>query len=263
MTEVPEHLLARSAKRRQEMTGEGGDAAPASESTPATPAETSASPAPAAAAAAPIEPAPAPEPPAEPPKPWVSAATTRQKIPVWVAPVLVFLPVWFAIYWATLEPPTREATGPLAIGGEVYAAACSSCHGGTGGGGVGPQLNGGEVLLTFPDWQSQVAWIINGSPGVNGTPYGDAGRPGGQRLSAGGMPAFVGSLEAEELLAVVLYERVTHGGESIDDIAALEAAVEGLESGAVSLEFEDGMTGEDIAEIFADLDLGLEETAAE
>ena len=261
MTEVPEHLLARSAKRRQEMTGEGGDAAPASDSSPAVAESAPAAAAP-SAASAPVVPSPVPEVPPEPVKPWVEAANKRQKIPVWVAPVLVFLPVWFAIYWATLEPPTSEAEGPLAIGAEVYSAACASCHGGAGGGGVGPQLSDGEVLLTFPDWESQVAWIVNGSPAANGTPYGDANRPGGQRISAGGMPAFVDSLSSEELMAVVLYERVQHGGQEEAELAELEAAIEALEAGELEVELASGQTDADIAALFAELDLAVEETAA-
>lgn len=264
MTDIPEHLIARSAKRRQELTGEGGDTGASTDpaSAPAVTDAVSAAPA-TSAGATPVVPSPVPIPEPEPIKPWVQAAGSRQKIPVWVTPVLVFLPVWFAIYWATLEPPTRDAQGPLAVGAATYTEACSGCHGGNGGGGVGPQLNGGEVLVTFPDFESHVAWVINGSPAVNGTPYGDAARPDGQRTSRGGMQAFVNSLDAEELLAVVLYERVQHGGQPEEELALLEAAIEGLETGEVAIEFGEGMTGTDVAAMFAGLDLAVEETAAE
>jgi mono/diheme cytochrome c family protein len=261
VTEIPEHLLARAAKRRKEMTGEGGDDATSTETAPATTAEST----PAAGASAPalVTPSPVVDPPPEPVKPWVQAATTRQKIPVWVAPVLVFLPVWFAIYWATLEPPTREVTGPLALGEETYTGAqCAGCHGAAGGGGVGPQLSAGEVLLTFPDWESQVAWIVNGSSGGD-TPYGSADRPGGQRLSRGGMPGYAASLDSEALLAVVLYERVQHGLQPIGDLADLEGLIEALDAGDVALEFAGGETPDDIVSMVAALGLDSGSLAAE
>jgi mono/diheme cytochrome c family protein len=260
VTEIPEHLLARAAKRRKEMTGESDDDATTAE---AAPAAAEASPAPASTSPALVTPSPVVDPEPEPVKPWVQAATSRQKIPLWVAPVLVFLPIWFGIYWATLEPPTREATGPLALGAETYTGAqCAGCHGAAGGGGVGPQLNGGEVLLTFPDWESQVAWVVNGSPAA-GTPYGSPDRPGGQRVAAGGMPAFAASLTSEELLAVVLYERVQHGEQPIEDLADLEGLISALEAGEVSLEFAAGETPADIAALVADLGLGTESLAAQ
>ncbi len=260
MTEIPEHLLARAAKRRKEMTGEGGDDSASTETAPAT-----TEPAPAAAASSPalVTPSPVVDPPPEPVKPWVQAATTRQKIPVWVAPVLVFLPVWFGIYWATLEPPTREVTGPLALGAETYTGAqCAGCHGAAGGGGVGPQLSAGEVLLTFPDWESQVAWVVNGSPGGN-TPYGSPDRPGGQRLSRGGMPGYAASLTSEELLAVILYERVQHGQQPIEDLADLEGLIEALDAGEVALEFAGGESPADIVTMVTALGLDSETLAAE
>ena len=93
----------------------------------------------------------------EPPKPiapWVQAAQTRKKIPVWMAPVALFLPIWGFMIWGTLEEPTREAEGPIAAGQAIYDNSCSACHGAGGGGGVGYQLNNGEVLQTFPDVES-------------------------------------------------------------------------------------------------------------
>ncbi|GIS55478.1 MAG: hypothetical protein Ct9H90mP30_1630 [Actinomycetota bacterium] len=43
----------------------------------------------------------------EPPKPvapWVIAAKERKKIPVWMAPVALFLPIWAFMIWGTLKP---------------------------------------------------------------------------------------------------------------------------------------------------------------
>ena len=207
MTEVPDYLLQRSRERRAALGLEGGDAgaAPGAESTPAVAADTAPAAAP-AAAPAPVE-APLPEPVKED-SPWVKAAKERKRIPVWMAPVAIFLPIWAFMWFGTLEEPPREATGPLAEGAELYAS-CAGCHGTGGGGGVGPQLNNGEVVKTFPDVPSHIAWVVNGSS-PSGTPYGAADREGGQRISTGNMGAFA-SLGGKGVVEVVLYERVAHG----------------------------------------------------
>ncbi len=231
MTEVPEHLLARSRSRRAELTGSPGEGAGDADATPAADPGTAVEPvaaAPAAATAPAPVPAAAPEPPPEPPKPWVQAALDRKKIPYWVMPVLVFFPIWLFVYVGTLEAPSGAVAGPLAEGAEIYEVNCAACHGAGGGGGVGPALTNGEVINTFSTWQDQVDWIVNGSPAA-GTPYGDADRDGGQRIAAGGMPAFGESLSASEILAVVLYERVQHGGQSEEELLDLEELTESPE----------------------------------
>lgn len=244
MTEVPDYLLQRSREARA-ASGGGADAgdtgsspAPA-ESTPAT--TSAATPAPAAAAE--IE-------KVEPPKPvapWVKAAQERKKIPVWMAPVALFLPIWAFMIWGTLEEPTREAGGPVAAGAAVYGG-CASCHGAGGGGGVGYQLNDGEVIKTFPDVESHISWVVNGSPGA-GVPYGDPSREGGGRLSGalngGTMPPFA-SLSDLQILEVVLYERVTHG---LQDEEALEAYILWAEEGELP-DWDTGVTPEEITAQF-------------
>ena len=110
LTEVPEHLLKKAAEARARLTGqaapdEGGDDAPAA------PAASAAAPVPAAAATpAPVE--PEPEPP-KPDPPYVAAAKARKTIPVWVMPVLLFLPIWAIYYVGYLERPP-VTTGPRA-----------------------------------------------------------------------------------------------------------------------------------------------------
>src|SRR5947209_11841889 len=104
----------------------------------------------------------------------------------------------------------------LKLGGTVFAANCSGCHGAQGEGGTGRPLN--EILKTFPDVKDHIAWVENGSPAA-GTPYGDPKRPGGQRIAGSNgfttkMPGFKGTLSAEEIAAVVRYERVTFSGEA-------------------------------------------------
>ncbi len=226
MTEVPEHLLKRAAEARAKASGgdAGGDEpAPAADTAAAAPAPAAAAPAPAVA-----EEAPAPEPVA----PYVEAGLERKTIPAWIIPVLLFLPIWAIYYVGYLERPPQESEGLLAIGEEVYAVSCAGCHGGTGGGGSGRQLNDGEVLLTFPSAAAgssydgltgQLAWVANGTANTPGSTYGDPGRVGGARAPGSfGSPmgGFGDALSTEELLGVVLYERMTHGGLDADAASA-------------------------------------------
>lgn len=241
LTEVPDYLLERSRERRAalglEAGGDGGDAAvvPAA----AAEADTTAAAVPAPAAAPEIE-------KVEPPKPiapWVQAAQTRKKIPVWMAPVALFLPIWGFMIWGTLEEPTREAEGPIAAGQAIYDNSCSACHGAGGGGGVGYQLNNGEVLQTFPDVESHTAWVINATT-FTGPTYGDPDRPGGQRQTGqqGNMPSFA-TLSAAEVLEVVLYERSVHG-QATD--AELEPYLIWIEEGTLPT-WEAGVTSQEIS----------------
>jgi mono/diheme cytochrome c family protein len=213
MTEVPEHLLRRAKERRAALAGGEGAAASdagATESSSApAPAAVEAAPAPEAAAA----PVPAvPEAPAVPSETYVrEQAIRRSRIPLWATPVLFVLPFWAILYAGAFGD--REAThevDPLQLGAEVYrSAGCSSCHGAAGEGGVGPALAGDSVEQTFPDEASHEEWVRTGSIGSPGAPkpYGDPNRPGGQRMSRGGMQPFASRLTPEQIAAVVQYER--------------------------------------------------------
>ncbi len=213
MTEIPEHLLARSKQRRAALTGEGGGDAPAAPTeTAATPEKTeSAAPATASAAAAVVQPEPEPE----PTPPWVEAAQRRKKVPWWAAAALAILPLFFIVYAWTLGEPSNEE-GPLAVGNDLYngSAGCAGCHGGGGGGGVGPAMAGGAVVEAFPSPVDQVTWVALGSSG-----YQDAGfnTYGAQDAPIqGGMPGQIATLDPAEIMAVVLHERVDFGGEEFD-----------------------------------------------
>ncbi len=74
----------------------------------------------------------------------------------------------------------------LAQGRDLYQGNCVQCHGGSGGGGRGPQLNGGAVVADYPDIADQIDLVTNGK---------------------GGMPAYGGRLEPAEIEAVVRYTR--------------------------------------------------------
>lgn len=212
MTEVPEHLLARSkAARAKSAGGGGGDDAG---SPPATPGEAPGT----GAAASAVEPAgqaAVPAPVAEPPKPvppYVAASLSRPRIPRFAIPVLASLPVWALIYAGALTSGGGPEDPELALGQSVYTAQCSGCHGAGGEGGTGRPLN--QVIEVFPDRADHIAWVQNGSPEA-GTPYGDpaVGRVS-QEGAYGAMPGFADSLSPEEIAAVVRYEREHFGGEA-------------------------------------------------
>ena len=234
MTEIPEHLLQRSRERRAALGlggGDAGEAAPAAAAsdTPSTAVTPAASAAP--TPAAPVEPE-VKEP--EPLPHYVEASLRRKRIPIWAMPVLAGLIFWAPIYIGTLEAPA--VGGPLQAGGGIYAVQCAGCHGAAGGGGVGRQLSDGEVLLTFPDWQDHYEFVLLGTAAYDGQVVGDPDRPGGAHIGGefGIMPAFADVLGSVELLEVVLYERVTHGGADMesDDIVSLLETIEAVAGGA-------------------------------
>ena len=216
MTEVPEHLLRRSRERREALGLAGGpSSAPSETAAPAESAEsTAAAPAGAApqAAAAPAVPQAAAAPAVVEEAAttnYVAPEATRSRIPVWVMPVLVALPLWGVLYVGAFgDRTTKPVLDPLTLGQQVYAGSgCSACHGGQGQGGVGPPLANGESAKTFPDEADHAAWVKTGSQPFAGRPYGDPDREGGQRGPAsGGMPGFPNLSEAE-VQAVVKFER--------------------------------------------------------
>jgi mono/diheme cytochrome c family protein len=244
VTEVPDHLLQRSRERRAAL---GGGAAPAAPSAGgggggdegASMSTAAAVPA-AAAAPAVVEPA-APPPP---PPPYVQAALDRKKLPRWMAGVGAVTLLWSFLYAGVLFTPAETITDPVvAQGKEIFAAQCAGCHGGAGQGGTGRPL-AGQVTLTFPNIADHLNWVTNGSPAA-GTAYGDPNRPGGQHVSQTGgfgkMPAFGGVLTADEILAVVRFER-----EVLDDAdpAADTEAAGGANSAENSAQTSGGKTNE-------------------
>ena len=270
MTEVPEHLLAKSREARARLTGEGADAGTSADAAGAAADTGDTTPVPAAAATpAPVaDTTPAEPPPPEPVAPYGEAAKNRQKVPVWIVPVLLFIPIWAIYYVGLLEPPPAEEGGLLVEGAEVYAVTggCAGCHGAAGGGGTGRQLNAGEVLLTFPVPSEEngnydglahmISWVVNGTGGTQQlglATYGDPNREGGARETGSfGNMGGNNSLTVEELLAVVHYERVNHGELSEEDaeaeLALLEAVIEEAEATGFTW---NGQSPEEISELLA------------
>lgn len=249
MTEIPEHLLKRSQERRAALSGEAAPAAaaPAAEA-PGTAVAPAAKAAPAPAAAA----APTAPPPPKPDPPEVQAYKNRKKVPVWAMMALCILPLWAFMYVRSLTPGPVVVRGPLGAGATLFAGNCSSCHGASGEGGAGRELNEGNVLLTFPHIEDQLNLVYTGSQAYQlaGLPfYGDASRA---HLGYNGafMPAqgttHGGALTEAQILAVVCDERYTIGGadpESAEYSAEYEkwcsedsAIYAGLEDGSITFD---------------------------
>ena len=113
---------------------------------------------------------------------------------------------------------STNAVNYVAVGQQVYsgAAACAGCHGSNGGGGVGPSFIGGALYTTFPTCADHAKWIQLGSAGWQaevGAAYGAE-----DTISIGGMPGFQGKLTEEELMAVVVFERVVFGGGNTEEV---------------------------------------------
>jgi mono/diheme cytochrome c family protein len=207
MTEVPEHLLARSRARREAAglatPSEGGATPAPSAGTEVAPAATTAAATPAPAAA------PPPPPPPKPDPPYVQAYKNRKKIPVWAMPALAVLPLWAFIYANTLEKPPAATAGPLAEGKQIYdsVAACAGCHGSDGGGGTGPAFKNGAVGQTWPNFKDHIRWVSLGDANWPGNTYGAQNKP-----KHSGMPSFAGTLTPMQIALVVRYEREVLGG---------------------------------------------------
>ena len=287
MVEVPEYLLARSRQRRAELTGQGGEMAEAAAGGTVALAESPGAAAPAVSAsasgAAPaagsgsaqlraMPPLPSavmtsagasdvgPPAPPEPDPPYIEAARTRKKMPVWAASMMMCLPLWAIFYVGMLEPPSSDELVLAVNGAEVFST-CASCHGGDGAGtATGRQLNDGEVLLTFPAGDSDfdglahhLSWVYLGTQGYRDLGldhYGDPDRPGGQRETdsfASGMSGF-SNLSLDDLVSVVYYERITHGELSLEQAALEEEML--LALAADHPDFDTG-SPEEIADLLA------------
>ena len=113
---------------------------------------------------------------------------------------------------------STNAVNYVAVGQQVYsgAAACAGCHGANGGGGVGPSFIGGALYKTFPTCADHAKWIQLGSAGWQAEVGGAYGAE--DTISIGGMPGFQGKLTEEELMAVVVFERVVFGGGNTEEV---------------------------------------------
>jgi len=82
--------------------------------------------------------------------------------------------------------PDGQPDPVLAEGRDIYGARCSSCHGTSGGGGRGPNVQSERVVAKYPDIETQIDHVAEGR---------------------NQMPGFGDVLSPDELEAVVRYTR--------------------------------------------------------
>ncbi len=106
------------------------------------------------------------------------------------------------------DEPFADLDEALAKGEQLYQNHCVACHGGEGGGGVGPSLRGTD-LMTNPDRIDENISIV--------------------RDGRAAMPAFGAQLSDRELAAVISFQRNAFGNETGDLIQP--ADIENTEGG--------------------------------
>ncbi|MDP9441872.1 MAG: cytochrome c [Actinomycetota bacterium] len=118
-----------------------------------------------------------------------------------------------ALSQATRDGKVTDPLNPaLAIDGEtLFKTNCARCHTKgwsygepdvQGGGAFGPNLTNALTLRQFPDIETMIEFVTEGSE--YGEPYGDRGQGGDE---GGGMPGFGQVLTPAQIRAVVEYER--------------------------------------------------------
>lgn len=223
MTEIPEHLLKRSRAAKGSKAGSDDAGSATTASSAVTPAGTAPAPTgtPAIAAAAAAIPKDKEPAPATPEPHYVQSARKRNKIPMWALPLVAGLPIWAISFAGTMQQAPVEDL--LFIDAAEAYVGCASCHGASGGGGVGYQLSDGSVLETFPQPIDQMVHVARGSSAIGGEAYG-ATRADGQRVAGelGVMPAHVGTYSLLELELVVFHERAILSDEDTTSDAYLE-----------------------------------------
>lgn len=128
-----------------------------------------------------------------------------------------FGPFAVVVILVALSCAPGEGTHPaLRTGRTVYGDNCSSCHGNSGQGGVGPSLE--NVLFTWRSCEDHMEWIALGAEGwkkTYGPTYGSE-----QTEIKGKMPGQAENLSADEIAAVAAFERVEYGGGDVDTVLA-------------------------------------------
>lgn len=145
---------------------------------------------------------------------FLAAAKSRKRIPLWAVPIFPALILWAIIYVNAVQKPPAGANDPLTMGQNIYAANCASCHGASGGGGVGPAFTGKALDKVFPDYKEQFAWVNIGSAKWPNDTFGAEGKA--PTRSGATMPGFgpegSSALSCEQIALVVRYEREVLGG---------------------------------------------------
>ena len=145
----------------------------------------------------------------------------------------------------------EDTAGVFLVVGEAVFETCAGCHGANGEGGVGPAL--GTVLSVFSSCPDHIEWVTQATGGFQEAgidTYGDLAKPVG---GGGFMPGFATSNTAEEIAAVVAFERIRHGGADPEETLIECGLIEGGEDSG-----ETGETGEP-----AEAEMEAEEAEAE
>ena len=231
MTEIPEHLLRALPRAARRRWASAAMAARARRRRPRRSRQRAVGHPGRPAPAAPAQPPPAAPPPAASPQPrprtWRPPSAAR-KIPCWALPVVALLPVLGvhlrAVAHAPRGPRAHRARSPRARRSTPQTCSCAATAPAARGG-VGRQLSGGEVVLTFPGELSthQVEFVTTGSDALRRQALRrprPARRPPRGRPSTAAGHAQGHAAEAprarsphEEVVAVVCYERRAHRGE--------------------------------------------------
>lgn len=159
---------------------------------------------------------------------YLAAAKSRKRIPLWAVPIFPALIVWAIIYVNAVQKPPAGANDPITLGKDIYAANCASCHGPTGGGGVGPAFTGKTLDKVFPNYTEQMAWINIGSAAWPNDTFGAQG--GKPTRSGATMPGFgpegTKSLTCDQIALVTRYEReVLGGGAAVPELVTATEAI--------------------------------------
>ncbi len=131
----------------------------------------------------------------------VSMKSTRSKALV-LKSIATFLVVFaFATGCSSgASPDVDPQDTELVLGRRTYVNSCVSCHGSTGAGGIGNQINTPEILELYPTIDEQIELVTDGR---------------------NRMPSFGARLSEEEIQAVVRYSR-----ETLIEAALVEASSE-------------------------------------
>lgn len=127
--------------------------------------------------------------------------------------------IWLAAGCSSSEIAPTDPDAVVDAGRILFTTeGCTRCHGETGEGIVGPRLNGGAVLSTFPGCDEQQRWVSLGSSGWErevGPTYGATAKP-----VLGGMPRFGSRLTPEQISQVVTYTRTVFGEADAAEVVA-------------------------------------------
>ena len=117
----------------------------------------------------------------------------------WAGPLLLLVIAVVAVVSAGCGSSSSKESGspPLPTGRlandaevrhgrEIFTESCATCHGVSGGGGLGPSFNDGKLLKDFSTIDAQVEFVKHGR---------------------GVMPPFANSFSDAQIRAVVRYER--------------------------------------------------------